>query len=297
MGKFINPFTDWGFKFIFGREVCKDLLIEFLNDLLVGERKITNLRFLNKENPAEISEKRTAVYDLYCTTDTGEEIIVEIQNREQPYFKDRALFYQSRAISMQAPHGLWNFELKAVYGVFFMNFQFNKNVLGKLRTDVVLTDRDTGELFNNKLRQIFIELPCFTKEEYECETDFERWLYILKHMNTLERLPFKAKKAVFERLEQIASKANLTKEEWLQYEEEWKVYNDYYNTLELAEENAERKGMERGMERGMEKGMEKGKKEALLQTVIQMKAQDLPMSLICRYTGLSEQDIADLFCI
>lgn len=86
MGKFINPFTDWGFKFIFGREVCKDLLIEFLNDLLVGERKITDLRFLNKENQAEISEKRTAVYDLYCMTDTGEEIIVEIQNREQPFF-------------------------------------------------------------------------------------------------------------------------------------------------------------------------------------------------------------------
>ena len=49
MGKFINPFTDYGFKKIFGQEVSKELLIEFLNDLLEGERVITDLTFLNNE--------------------------------------------------------------------------------------------------------------------------------------------------------------------------------------------------------------------------------------------------------
>ena len=38
MGRFINPFTDYGFKKIFGQEISKDLLIDFLNDLLKGER-------------------------------------------------------------------------------------------------------------------------------------------------------------------------------------------------------------------------------------------------------------------
>lgn len=86
MGRFINPFTDYGFKF--------------------------------------------------CMTDTGERIIVEMQNREQPYFKDRALFYLSRAIIQQATRGLWNFQLDAVYGVFFMNFVMDKDMLAKIRTDV-----------------------------------------------------------------------------------------------------------------------------------------------------------------
>ena len=49
MGKFINPFTDVGFKKIFGQEVSKDLLIDFLNDLLVGERSIKDITFLDKE--------------------------------------------------------------------------------------------------------------------------------------------------------------------------------------------------------------------------------------------------------
>lgn len=56
-----------------------------------------------------------------------------------------------------------------------------------MRTDIILSDRDIGKLFNNKFRQIFIELPNFSKEEDECENDFERWIYILKHMDTLDR--------------------------------------------------------------------------------------------------------------
>ena len=126
--------------------------------------------------------------------------------------------------------------------MFFMNFRLDDSP-GKLHTDIVLSDRDTHEVFSDKLRFIFIELPAFTKEEEECITDFERWIYILKHMDILDRMPFKARKAVFERLEKLASKANMTQEERAQYEEEWKVYNDYFNTLDFAE----KKGMQKGM--------------------------------------------------
>ena len=78
MGRFINPFTDWGFKRIFGQEINKDLLIQFLNDLLVGERHITDLRFMDKEQLAETKDQRGAVYDIFCETDTKERIIVEM---------------------------------------------------------------------------------------------------------------------------------------------------------------------------------------------------------------------------
>ena len=64
-----------------------------------------------------------------------------------------------------------------------MNFVMDKDIPSKIRTDVILSDRDTGKLFNSKFRQIFIELPNFNKEEDECENDFERWIYILKHKN------------------------------------------------------------------------------------------------------------------
>lgn len=294
MGRFINPFTDYGFKFLFGREVEKELLISFLNDLLLGEHVITDIQFLNNECQPEIKTERGIIYDIYCKTNTGERIIVEMQNREQPYFRDRALFYLSRAVTQQAKRGHWNFQLDAVYGVFFMNFVMDKDMPVKVRTDVVLADRDTGEVFNSKFRQIFIELPNFTKEENECDTDFERWIYILKHMDTLDRMPFKARKAVFERLEKMASKANMTQEERAQYEKEWKVYNDYFNTLDFAEKKGMEKGMQKGIEKGMQKGIEKGMEKAHIQTASKLKEMGIEYDVIAASTGLSFDEIDKL---
>ena len=204
MGKFINPFTDFGFKHIFGREMDKDILIEFLNDLLEGEHTIMDLRIMNNERLPETEQGRKVIFDIHCETDKGERIIIEMQNREQPHFKDRALYYLSHSVVEQGIKGTWDYELAAVYGVFFLNFTLdeknrpnNNRNEGKFRRDIVLADRETGQVFNPKFRQIYIELPRFNKEEEECETDFERWIYVLKHMDTLDRMPFKARKAIF----------------------------------------------------------------------------------------------------
>lgn len=86
MGKFINPFSDWGFKLIFGQEITKDLLISFLNDLLKGEHTITDITFKDKEQLPEAKNMRGIIYDIYCTTDQGQHIIVEMQNRYQKTF-------------------------------------------------------------------------------------------------------------------------------------------------------------------------------------------------------------------
>jgi len=78
MSKFINPFTDVGFKIIFGQEFSKPRLLDFLNALLVGERSITDLTFLDKEQPAVYDGDRSPIYDILCETDSGEKIIVEM---------------------------------------------------------------------------------------------------------------------------------------------------------------------------------------------------------------------------
>ena len=85
MGKFINPFSDWGFKLIFGQEITKDLLISFLNDLLKGEHVIADITFKDKEQLPETKDMRGIIYDIYCTTDKGQHIIVEMQNRYQEH--------------------------------------------------------------------------------------------------------------------------------------------------------------------------------------------------------------------
>lgn len=296
MAKFINPFTDIGFKKIFGQEVTKDLLIDFLNDLLVDEKHIIDITFLDKEILPEFMGDRGVIYDIYCTTENGEQFIVEMQNKQHVHFRERALYYLSKTVARQGEKGAeWKFDLKAVYGVFFMNFRLD-NLPHKLRTDIVLTDRDTHEQFSDKLRFIFIELPAFSKEEQECETDFERWIYVLKNMETLKRLPFKARKAVFEKLEEIADVASMSPKERELYDNSVKVYRDYLVTMDAAEKEGIKKGMEEGLKKGLEEGLEeglkkglkKGREEALniFQTAIDMKKQGIDNQLIAEKTGL-----------
>lgn len=274
MPHFINPFTDVGFKKIFGQEVTKDLLIDFLNDLLVDEKEVRDIKFLDKELMPEYMGDRGVIYDIYCTTENGEEFIVEMQNRQQVNFRERALYYLSRTISRQGERGAdWKFNLKAVYGVFFMNFRLD-NMPHRLRTDIILADRETHEQFSDKLRFIFIELPAFNKEEEECETDFERWIYVLKNMETLKRLPFKARKSVFEKLEKIVDIASLSKEEREKYDESIKVYRDSLVTMAFAEE--------------------KGRLEERLEIARNLKSMGMDVDGICKATKLSIEEIEKL---
>ena len=251
MSKFINPFTDVGFKRIFGQEINKDLLIDFLNALLKGERSVKDIRFLDKELLPEFEKDRGLIYDIYCTDENGDEFIVEMQNKEHVNFRERTLYYLSQAIARQGERGSdWKFALKAVYGVFFLNFQLT-DLASKFRTDIVLEDRDTHELFTDKMRYIFLELPLFDKEENECETDFERWIYVLKNMETLQRLPFKARNAVFKRLEDIVDIASMSKEDRIRYDESIKVYRDRLAIMEFERMKGSRQsGRYGGRERG-----------------------------------------------
>ena len=98
MGKYINPFTDWGFKRLFGQEFSKDLLISFLNDLLVDEMHIRDVTFKDKEQLADSKDLRGCIFDIYCETDNGNHFIVEMQNRWVPFFINRSIYYASKAI-------------------------------------------------------------------------------------------------------------------------------------------------------------------------------------------------------
>ena len=124
--RFINPFTDYGFKRLFGEEPNKDLLLDFLNQLLKEqEGEIVDLQYTNAEQLGLNKYERNAIFDIYCTNVKGEHFIVEMQKAEQDYFKDRALFYSSFPIQKQAKKGKWNFELKAVYTIAILDFIYS----------------------------------------------------------------------------------------------------------------------------------------------------------------------------
>ncbi|MFT3748867.1 MAG: Rpn family recombination-promoting nuclease/putative transposase [Agriterribacter sp.] len=211
--RFIDPLTDFGFKKIFGSEPNKDLLIAFLNELLRGRKIIKDLVYNPQESSRPAQHYRKAIFDLTCTGADGETFIIEMQRAEQKFFTDRAVFYTSSKLYEQGQKGEknWDFELKEVYFIALMDFNFNTKPSGKYLHRVRLAEEDTGETFYNKLGFIFIELPNFNMEETKINTDLERWMYVLRNMAKMEKIPVILHKKIFQKLFKIAEISNLKK--------------------------------------------------------------------------------------
>ena len=280
---FINPFTDVGFKRIFGQEVNKDLLMDFLNELLAGEERIEEIRFMDKEQLPDNEQDRGIIYDIFCRTEDGRHLIIEMQNDSQTYFRNRSLFYACRGIVRQGRRGRdWRYALDAVYCINFCNFA----LMGKLRSDFLLMDWETKEVFTDRIRLIYIEFPFFTKTEQECGTELEQWIYILKNMETLEKMPFKNEKCLFEKLEEIASVEAMTEEDRERYEASLKAYRDYYACLEYREE--------KGRREGFSEGRQEGESEERAKIARAMKSKGFSAEEIAGITGLSIEEARSL---
>ena len=240
--KYVNPFTDYGFKRLFGEEPSKDLLLDFLNELLSDEQgRITNLTYLKTDRLGTTEEQRKAVFDLYCENERGEKFIVELQKTKQKFFKDRTVYYSTFPIREQAEKGSeWNFELHAVYTIAILDFVFDddKNEPEKYRYDVKLSDMETCKVFYDKLTFIYLEMPKFQKNLKEINTRFEKWLFIIRNLNKLDRIPDELREGIFERLFEIAEIAKFSPREAEEYEDSLKVYRDLKNSIDTAMEEA-----------------------------------------------------------
>ena len=262
--KYINPFTDYGFKRLFGEEPNKDLLLDFLNELLKHEQgKITELTYLKSDKLGSSEEDRKAVFDLYCQNERGEKFIVELQKTKQKFFKDRTVYYSTFPIREQAQRGSdWSFELKAVYTVAILDFVFDEdqNEPDKFRYDVKLTDTETCQVFYDKLTFVYLEMPKFQKDVSELTTRFDKWMFVIRNLNKLDRIPDELREGIFERLFEVAEIARFSPEEVQAYEDSLKSYRDLKNSLDTAFEE----GIEQGIEQVAINGIKQGKSDELI---------------------------------
>jgi predicted transposase/invertase (TIGR01784 family) len=287
--RYIDPFTDFGFKKLFGEECNKDLLLDFLNELLHKEEgKIVSLSYLKTERLGISEESRKAVFDLYCENEKGEKFIVELQKTKQTFFKDRTLYYSTFPIMQQAIPGDWNFELKAIYTIAILNFVFDedKDNTSKYRYDVMLTDIETHRIFYDKLTFIYLEMPKFTKSAEELETRFEKWLYVLKNLKRLENIPEKLRERIFEKMFSVAEISRLTEMEYQDYIDSLNSYRDLQNSLDTAKAE--------GKAEGLAEGEAKGKAEERFEIVRNGLRAGLPVEIISQITGLSAEEIEAL---
>lgn len=282
LGKYVNPLTDFGFKKLFGEEPNKDILIAFLNEVLPEHHTIKDLTYAKSERLGHTAVDRKAIFDLYCIAENGERFVVELQKAKQNYFKDRSLFYASFPIQEQAQRGEWSFELQAVYTIGILDFVFDEHRDQKDFYHLVELKDQRNRVFSEKLKFIYVELPKFTKTADELTTDFDRWLYVFRHLAELNDRPEQLRNRIFEKLFEVARITNFSPVEKEAYEESLKYYRDIKNVVDTAHEE------------GREEGREEGSQQRARSIAQRMKAAGVSSAEIADFTGLTEAQINDL---
>ena len=259
--KYINPFTDFGFKKIFGEEASKPLLIDFLNALLPQQNKIVELSFKNTEQLGQTEADRKAIYDIYCENDNGEKFIVELQKAKQNYFRERTIYYSTFPIREQAEKGNWNYNLKAVYCVGILDFTFDDYENEPEKNEVVHTIKlknQHGKTFYDKLTYIYLEMPNFNQTEAELKTRLDKWLYFIKHLEDFETIPAIFKDEVFTQAFEKAELAKFVQAELDSYESSLKIFRDNKAVFDYAKDTAYDEGKSAGIAAGICRGFFRG---------------------------------------
>ena len=287
--KYVNPYTDFGFKKLFGTELNKDLLISLLNALFdrsaqqsPGEPKqvVKDLSYLPTEKLESYGERR-AVFDVYCEGENGEKFIVEMQKASQDFFKDRSVFYSAFPIIEQGKVGSdWDFHLNDVYTVGILNFIFPGDEYDKdcFHHEVKLIDVEDKHVFYDKLTYVYLEMPKFNKTEDELVSMYDKWLFVLKNLSRLFERPAALQDRVFTRLFEQAEIARFTPDESRIYEESLKQYRDMHNVVNSAKRE----------------GREEGRMAAKYEDALKMKELKIATDVISQVTGLSKKEIESL---
>lgn len=330
----MNPFVDWGFKYLFGTERNKGNLIVFLNILLELESPLVDLQFLNNESIPTDADGRECVFDILCKDEDGTRFLIEVQNADLRYIRNRMLYYTCRLIEQMGQVGKeWNYEIDKVYSICLMNFAYEPEPV--LRRDFLLCEPQTANILTDRIHIIMLQLPCLqAKSIEECNELYEKLLFLLlqmkRGMKTIEEL----KREVYEHglnqeirdtflnvLEE-ANLASLSKTDKAQYEARLKRYRDNHACLDYAIEKGiiqgidigTKQGLEQGLQQGIQQGLEQGLQQGIQQGIQQgleqgleqgiadrnlqiaksMKNKGLDLLLIAECTGLSVSDVAKL---
>ena len=279
--KYIDPMVDYGFKRIFKESGKKNLIIRPLNAIFNLE--IVDINISESEQLGLTEQERKATYDMHCTTKDGSHFIIEVQLARKDFFMERAIFYSSRTVSLQAERGDRDFKLHPVFFLGFLNFDIRHldpkmADPGKFIHKFSLREEETHEQMSLALRFAFLEVARFDKRKEECLSFEDRFLFIMKNMSTFAEEPELWDDPYFNDLMEEAEFANMSFEEQEKYIASMKQKWDYQNTLAYARKE----------------GREEGKTQQAKETARRMLAKQYPLEAIVEISGLSEEQVRAL---
>lgn len=285
--KYADLLDDDVFKLVFGRESTKDVMIEFLNQV-IPDRKIEDLDFIDKEMHPVERDLRGSVYDMSCRTDDGSRVIVEVQRRKQPFYPERALYYSTFQIQRQVEAGAEEYDFLPVYVVNILNFIMDHNLEStEVKTVYRLLEENTHRLLTDRVTFIFLELPKFQKRLEDLDGNILEGMYFcFKNMAILGERPEVLTHKIFSKIFEVSELYNMDKVTRDKILHKMTTERDLRNQMAWARKEA--------IEEGLAEGRAEGSMDKALEIAGKMKALGVDLSIILQVSGLTEDQVAAL---
>ncbi len=324
---FANLLHDETFKIVVGAPGNELLVIKFIEMLIPG-KKIRELTNLDKENHGLVLSDKNTTFDLFCTSEEGEQFIVEMQFSSQATFKERMLVYATYPIRMQMDkrlkeaaklargneeamkargrkHDKMNYGLHPIYVISLLNFSLQHDSNEALEEGMIsrysIRNDNDGELMTEALHFIFLELGRLglRKRDFaKCMTPLQKMAYSLKYMHELDAAPKGFDDEFLLMLYKASELTGMTQEQRRQYDRAMTTIIDIIAQQEYAREEGLAEGLKRGQRQGLNEGRQEGRAEGAElkseEIARKMIADNVPYSTIALYTGLSDAKIRSL---
>lgn len=259
--KYADLLDDDVFKLVFGRESSKDVMIEFLNQV-IPDRTIVDLEFVDKEMHHVDRSRRDSVYDMFCKTDDGSRIVVEVQRRKQANFAERAVYYSTFSIINQVSAGAGSYDFCPVYVISILNFGFKPGG-SKVKSEFRLYETDTRELLTDRVTYIFLDLSKFKKTAEELSGDILEGMYFcFKNIVSLTERPEILEHNVFRKIFEVSELINMDEVTRSKVIDKMTTERDLRNQMEYALQEAIAEGHAEGHAAGHAEGLAAGLAEA-----------------------------------
>ena len=301
--RYADLLNDEVFKLVFGRESTKDVMIEFLNQV-IPDRRITDLEFIDKEMHPVERDSKGSVYDMFCKTDNGSRIIVEVQRRKQPFYPERALYYSTFQIQRQVEAGAETYDFLPVYVVNILDFCMEGMPdEGKVKTVYRLYEEDSHSLLTDRVTFIFIELPKFRKTINELDGNILEGVYFcFKNMAVLKERPKALSHQIFTKIFEVSELYNMDEDTRDKVIRKMTTERDLRNQMAYARKEAIEEGLAEGRAIGIAEGRVEGRaegraegiREANMETALKLRKLGVAVETISEATGLSIGEIEQL---
>ena len=293
--RYADLLDDLAFKLVFGQESTKNVMIEFLNQV-IKDRTIVDVEFADKEVHPNVQDRKASIYDLLCKTDDGSRIIVELQKRKQDSYAERMLYYSMHQILKQVESGKSSFDFCPIYVISILNFTLDQNnSIADVKTVYRLLEEEHSTLLTDRLTYIFIELPKFTKSADELEDDVLEGMYFcLKNMPLLKERPSALKHGVFDTIFETSELLVMDEDTRDKILENMTTDRDLKNQFDYARKEGHALGRAEGhaigRAEGHAEGRVEGRVEGIAETVRKMLAAGIPAATIANALGITEDE-------